>query len=216
MAKIRFDDIEIVEPPLQELSKKPSFIKSGCLGGCGCFVLLIIITIAGWRLFLGPGPSTDARIPTNFPTSIPLYDREAVEQVTIISGKYKQRREKLATTIPQILMNPFESSTSTSSTAELLNSLWQNFVSPPTAQDEITIEWQSRGIETKFITNYYQQELTQNGYTIVVDKTNTGMEKINFKNDNEGISGVMIAESLSSESGLGTYVTMTIFITSGL
>lgn len=211
MTKIRFDDIEIVDPPLQELSKKPSFFKSGCLGGCGCLVTVIIVLIVAWRILLGTGPVQNASIPSNFPSSIPVYDRDAVEKVTVVSGKYKKRREALATTLPQIVMGSF-SFDSSSSTAELVNQLWNTFTSPSNVPNEITLEWQSETIDVKFMSNFYKKELTQRNFTISNEDHAEGIEQFSFTNDAEGIQGLLLAEPLTSKGETGIYVTLKVLV----
>lgn len=210
MAKLRFDDIEIVDPPLQELSKKPSFFKSGCLGGCGCLAILIVSAVVGWRLLLGSSPTSSTIIPKNFPSSIPLYDPDAIEHVTIIPGKYKGRREAFATTLPKIVMGPFTSKNS-SSTSELFNSLWQKLTSPSTTLDEITVEWPSPTINSAFMSHYYKKELQQNGYEISDEISAQGIEQFSFVNK-EGTQGTFSAEPLTVEAKTGTYVILEVKI----
>jgi hypothetical protein len=210
MAKLRFDDIEIVDPPLQELSKKPSLFKSGCLGGCGCLAILIVGTVVGWRLLLGSSPTTGTSIPKNFPSSIPLYDSDAIEHVTIIPGKYKGRRELLATTIPKIVMGPFTGSNA-SSTSELFDSLWQTLTSSSSTPDQINIEWPSPTVNSTFMSSYYKKELRQNDYEIIDEIATQGIEQFSFTNK-EGIQGTFSAEPLTPEAKTGTYVILEVKI----
>jgi len=87
-------NVKIVEPPLEEFTRKYSTfsaIKRTCLGGCGCFVFLVIAIYIVVKFFLGVGPQTIKIVPENFPKDIPVYDKENIETMTFISGKYKNR-----------------------------------------------------------------------------------------------------------------------------
>lgn len=208
--KMKFDDIEIVDPPLQELSKKPSLVKSSCLGGCGCLIVVIIGTLIGWRILLGSGPEKSSHIPTNFPESIPLYDRDAVERVTIVRGKYKERRELLATTLPQIILGPLHSD-NTTSTSQSLATLWDKLTTPHPISDKITIEWQSQTVDAKFISDYYQKELRQRAYTISNEYHSSEREQFSFVG-NDGIAGTLIAEPFTPQAKTGVYVTLEVLV----
>ena len=93
MVRRNLDDIEIVEPPLGELTKTHSH-KRACFTGCGCIVFLIITIIIGLKIYIGPGPQTLQKVPTNFPTDIPIYDRNNIEEITFISGQYKNIKKQ--------------------------------------------------------------------------------------------------------------------------
>jgi hypothetical protein len=202
MAKIRFDDIEIVDPPLQELSKKPSFFKSSCLGGCGCLVVVILGLVIGWKILLGHGPVTSSSVPKNFPDSIPLYDQNAIERVTIVTGKYQYRRRELSTILPQLIMG--STTTSTSSTTDLVSRLWNDFTNPISIPDEITVEWSSPAVDPSFLNSYYKKELVQNGYNVTHEQEDHGTRQFSFSKSD--IYGTLTAQPLTTGGKTGTYI----------
>lgn len=171
------DNVEIVEPPLEELTRKGSFFKQTCLTGCGCIVVLVIACVVGIRIFLGSGPKTHKTIPMEFPTNIPLYDKDAIETITVIPGKYEKRSIELALFFPKIILSPLSSNTSTTRHSlsdrfetyfDALQHLWQEGSIPPDAYGTtITIEWHSLEAAPEFIAAYYTNELKKRNFTII-------------------------------------------------
>ena len=53
----RIDNVEIVEPPIEELTKRHRSFLGTCLTGAGCLVLAVIIFFIAFRIIAGPGPS---------------------------------------------------------------------------------------------------------------------------------------------------------------
>jgi len=170
------NNVEIVEPPIGELTKKYSTfstIKRTCFTGCGCLVLLIIGIIIFMRVALGSGPQTLKKLPDNFPNDIPVYDRDNVEQITFVSGKYKNRGIEIAAIFPKIILSPLlitlnkdnKNNNNTDRFTSVKN-LW-GIISAPVSdhRDTVQIEWKNLDAEPSFIINYYKTELNKEGYT---------------------------------------------------
>ncbi|MFH2018523.1 MAG: hypothetical protein ABII98_00875, partial [bacterium] len=100
------DNVEIVEPPLEELTKEKSGLKGACFLGCLFLLLIFIAIIVFIRVYSGPGPKTFSQVPENFPKDIPVYDPDNIEKVTYVSGKYKSRNVELAALAPKLLLSP--------------------------------------------------------------------------------------------------------------
>ncbi|MEK7625480.1 MAG: hypothetical protein AAB467_03985, partial [Patescibacteria group bacterium] len=100
MRKPVIDDIEIVEPPVGELSKQRNSLKKTCLTGCGCVIFLVAVILVLIRLFIGSGPTTIKVLPNNFPDGIPVYEKDSIEAITSISGTYKNRSMEIAAFFP--------------------------------------------------------------------------------------------------------------------
>ena len=98
------DSIEIVEPPIGELSKKRNGFFRTCLTSVIIIIVLLAIGILAIRMSLGPGPKILSKLPDNFPADVPVYDRENIEVITFISGRYKNRGMEIAAFFPKIFL----------------------------------------------------------------------------------------------------------------
>lgn len=215
------DDVKIVEPPIGELSKKNSSIKRSCLTGCGCVFLFIIGIIITIRLIIGPGPQAIKTLPDNFPIDIPIYDKDTIEKMTFISGRYKSRGIEIAAFFPKIILSPLllavnhnDTATVATNTATLsLNSakqIWK-LVSTPAGDDRDTvqIEWQNMGAEPNFVITYYKNELSKKNYLIKQEINETNSKQFSFQGIN-GISGTLYIKSNDDKKSGTEYAVLTV------
>ena len=213
------NNVEIVEPPIGELTRKYSAfstIKRTCLTGCGCLVLLIIGIIIFVRLALGSGPQTLKKVPDNFPNDIPIYDIDNNEQITFVSGKYKNRGIEIAAFFPKIILSPLfltlnknEQNTNDTGRIASVKNLW-NIISAPVSdhRDTVQIEWRSLDAEPSFIINYYKTELQKNDYKIDVESEGKAVRQFSFSKDT--ITGSIYVQG-NEELKPGTdYVVLTV------
>ena len=213
------NNVEIVEPPIGELTKKYSAfstIKRTCLTGCGCLVLLIIGIIIFVRLALGSGPQTLKKVPDNFPNDIPIYDQDNTEKITFVSGKYKNRGIEIAAFFPKIILSPLfltlnknEQNTNDTGRIASVKNLW-NIISAPVSdhRDTVQIEWRSLDAEPSFIINYYKTELQKNDYKIDVESEGKAVRQFSFSKD--AITGSIYVQG-DEELKPGTdYVVLTV------
>ena len=197
------NNVEIVEPPIGELTKKYSAfsaIKRTCFTGCGCLVVLIIGIIIFMRLALGSGPQTLNKVPDNFPNDIPIYDADNTEQITFVSGKYKNRGIEIAAFFPKIILSPLfltlnkdEQSTNDAGKLASVKNLWK-IISAPVSdhRDTVQIEWRNLDADPSFIINYYKTELQKNDYNIDVESE--GQDKYQFSFSKDIITGSIYVE----------------------
>lgn len=213
------NNVEIVEPPIGELTKRYSAfstIKRACFTGCGCLVVIIIGITIFLRLALGSGPQTLQNVPDNFPNDIPVYDEDNIEQITFVSGKYKNRGIEIAAFFPKIILSPLfltlnKNNQNTNDTDKLasVKNLWQ-IISAPVSdhRDTAQIEWRNLDAEPSFIINYYKTELRKTGYKIDVESEGRGVRQFSFSKDT--ITGSMYAQG-DEELKPGTdYVVLTV------
>ncbi|OGH88472.1 MAG: hypothetical protein A3J93_04380 [Candidatus Magasanikbacteria bacterium RIFOXYC2_FULL_42_28] len=191
MVRRNLDDIQIVEPPLEELTKQHSH-KRGCFLSCVFIIFLIVSSVIGIRFYLGAGPQTIKAVPPNFPADIPLYDKNNIEQITFIPGQYKDRGLEIATFIPKILLAPFISRLSTGTTTagvtetdSYWNGLRQVISRPPgDYHDTVQIEWRSIDADYGFIISYYKKELLKKNFIIETESEGQNTKQFSFKRDN--------------------------------
>ena len=217
------DNVEIVEPPIGELSKKYSTfstIKRTCLAGCGCLVFLIIIGIILMRVSMGSGPETLKQVPANFPTDIPIYDKDNIERITFISGKYKNRGVEIAAFFPKIILSPLflsldknqpQRNSNENKFVSSAKSLWRIIRSPVSDhRDTVQIEWKNLDAEPMFIINYYKIELGKQKYKIDLESEGRDVRQFSFSKDD--ISGSMYVQG-DEEAKPGTdYAVLTVSI----
>lgn len=196
MVRRNLDNIEIIEPPLNELTKKHSY-KRTCFAGCGCLVLVIIAAAIGLRLYIGAGPTVVKTLPTNFPADIPVYDKDAIENITFISGKYKNRGIEIAAFFPKIILSPLlvkmeqrEAATTTSG----WKGLWQVITAPVgDHRDTIQINWSNLDAEPSFVISYYRKELTKKNFKIEVESEGKDVRQFSFSRE-DGTSGSLYVQ----------------------
>ena len=100
------EQIEIKEPPIQELGKKRSCLKRTCFTGCGCIVIFIIASVLLLKFATGPRTKKLNEVPDNFPESIPLYDSDNIQEINFTSGKEKGRILEITAFIPKLILSP--------------------------------------------------------------------------------------------------------------
>ncbi|OGH93220.1 MAG: hypothetical protein A2563_01275 [Candidatus Magasanikbacteria bacterium RIFOXYD1_FULL_40_23] len=197
------NNVEIVEPPIGELTKKYSAfsaIKRACFTGCGCLVFVIIGIIIFIRIAMGSGPETLSSVPANFPSNIPLYDKDNIEQITFISGKYKNRGIEIAAIFPKIILSPLlitmDKNTQANADTDKLTSitnLWKMISAPVSDhRDTIQIEWRELNADPFFIIGYYKTELKKQAYNIDVESEGEGVQQFSFSKDD--ITGSMYVQ----------------------
>jgi hypothetical protein len=213
------NNVEIVEPPIGELTRKYSAfssVKRACFTGCGCLIALAIGITIFLRLALGSGPQILKKIPDNFPNDMPVYDENNIEQITFVSGKYKNRGIEIAAFFPKIILSPLlftlnkngQSANDDGRLASVKN-LWK-IISAPVSdhRDTIQIEWKNLDAEPSFIANYYKIELKKKDYKIEVESEGRSVRQFSFsKNDLTGSVYVQGDEELKPGTD---YVVLTV------
>ncbi|MFA6105045.1 MAG: hypothetical protein WC725_00390 [Patescibacteria group bacterium] len=219
MRKPVIENIEIIEPPIGELSKQRSSLKKTCLTGCGCVIFLIVGALLALRFFVGTGPSTIKKLPDNFPTAIPVYEKDSIEKITFISGTYKNRSIEIAAFFPKVILSPMllqlRRETSTSSSGGFIaanRSFWSLLTTPVgDARDTIQIEWKSIDAEPGFIISYYRKELSKENFTISEVEQNGNTLQFSFESG-DGISGTLLTETDLEDHPGTDYAALTVNI----
>ncbi len=199
-------DVEIKEPPLEELTRKYSTfssIKRSCIGGCGCLVFIVIIIIIILKFAIGIGPQTITKMPTNFPYGIPVYDENKIEKITFISGTYKNRVIELSALFPKIILSPIISvldpQDSGLENKSTLKDVWKLINSPVSDQrDVIKIKWNNLNTDPEFLYSYYKNELQKNGFEITAESKSKQENQFSFKKDQT--TGSLYVKSFNTQT----------------
>lgn len=188
MHKNPIEKIQIVEPPIGELTKKHFTWRRSCFTSCTSVCIFIIILFLGIRLFVGTGPNKLKSLPNNFPTDIPLYDKDNVESIISITGQYKTRGIAIAAFFPRLILSPlfFTLNDAPSNGDQKPLGAWQILTAPvKDTRQTIRIEWRNLNAEATFVTSYYKNELKKIGYR-VSNETNSYQEKqFDFQKDTQ-------------------------------
>lgn len=208
------EQISIVEPPLRELKKHHSFLGNSCFGGCGFMVIIIVFSIISIKLFLGPGPVETTKIPSIFPTSsIPIYDEEHLERVTIIPGRYTTRGIHLSALLPELLFNRVYRATAdlnslpplSPSPPQVLKALWEDLFTPAQSYTITTrFEWHDLEADPTFIRSFYEQTLEKRGFKITHKKISLASQSFNFTEARSFIDGSLLVEKTTRPKSTGT------------
>lgn len=219
MRKPNLDQVEIVEPPIGELTKKKHGFLRTCLTSCGCVVFLIIALIVGIKLFIGPGPKNLKTLPANFPSTVPVYDKDNIERITHISARYKTRGVQVAALFPKIILSPLlvtdqkppsETNRGLETRINSAKEVWSLATTPITDnRDTIQIEWKNLDTEPDFIISYYKTELRKNNLTIT-DETNKTNERIIAFQGPGGLDGTLYVQTDRETDAKTDYALLTV------
>lgn len=209
------DNVEIKEPPLQEFKKKRSCLKRSCAGSCGCAVLAVIVLLILLKFVAVPRPKELSDVPPHFPPSVPVYDEEAIETITLVSGRQKNRALEIAAYVPKIVLVPlylgFENYLPEETRSAFAKARdkhgWQKFISllrePITDQrDTVTIEWENLSAEPSFVQEFYDTELKKSGFDVQISAITESTRQMIITKDS--ITGVLIVEDNANKSGTDT------------
>lgn len=216
--KKRTEPIEIIEPPIQEIQRKKSCLGRSCSFSCLVLILLIIGLIIAVRFSAIARPKELKQTPTDFPKSVPVYDKDAISKITIVSGKKKERAVQTAAKLPDIVANSilrFVEGRVDEKQPEGLPSTWDEFVymlenDINDDRDTVTIEWKNLIAEPKFIQDYYKTNLRRAGYdTSVTTNSEKTIWELHFSKDT--VEGTLFISDTPSQTGTDLFTLTTLF-----
>lgn len=217
MRKPIIDDIEIVEPPVGELTKQRNSVKRTCLTGCGCVIFLIALILITIKLFIGAGPTVIKVLPSNFPAGIPVYEKDSIETITFISGTYKDRSMEIAAFFPKVILSPLllrlHPDTSASSSEGFIaanKNFWTLLTTPVgDTRNTVQIEWINLDAEPRFVVSYYKKELSKKGYDVSEILNEDGVFQITFDGAG-GVGGALLSQGKEEERPGTDYASLTV------
>lgn len=178
----RPEDIIIQEPPIQELSRQYSCLRRSCFSCLSLVLVILAASLLILKFTLVPAPRELKKAPPSVSETIPLYDTDSLTKITVLPGSDRSRAVEAAAWIPKAIVAPFFITLDKnqsflkraypSSTTDLAKASWGEkfnlFLNAPIGdhRDEITLEWSDVGADTKFITEYYIEELNKRGFII--------------------------------------------------
>lgn len=205
------DNIEIVEPPIEELTKKRSW-KGACFTSCALLLILLIACGVGIKLYVGPGPKTLKSVPDSFPADILIYDKDNIEVITYVSARYKQRGLGIATILPKLVLAPVFYGSQEQDAKGAIKNIW-NAVSTPSGdhKDSVQIEWTNVNADPSFIISYYKKELRKKNFKTEVESRGDNVQQFSFTRE-DGISGSVYATNTADKKSSTDYLMLTVNI----
>lgn len=205
----KIDDIEIKEPPLEELGKKHSCFKRTCVSCCGFFIILIIGSLIVLKFAVGPKTKVIKQIPRIVSATVPVYDPENTEMIVLTSGEERSQSLELIAIIPKLVISPFiiyfdkDYRFIRSYLPELEEPLRAEktklgqfviFMKKPVAdhRDMLKINWYNLSADAEFIDKYYETELRKKDFAVAAKSTSSHITQFAFMKDN--IDGTVYIE----------------------
>lgn len=195
------DKIEIQEPPMQEFKKQRSCLKRACFTSCGCLVFFLIGALLILKFTSGPRVKELKSTPPNFPADITIYDKDDISKITVISGEERGRALETIAYVPKLILSPIFLVLEKKFPVRKENpegrieqkTTWESFVSlmkEPVAdhRDKAQIEWTELPAESRFVYNYYKDELEKAGFAINEASDKDNVRQFAFSlDDTEGV-----------------------------
>ncbi len=204
MDKDLIKGVEIVEPPMRELTKRKFGFAAACLSSCGFFILILIGLVVGLKIYIGQGPQSLKALPESFPKDISIYDQYNIDGITFIPGKYKSRSIGVASLIPKIVLSPLFYSLKNdatgggdagSSTKKFNAYNFFRLISTPVSnnRDTIQIEWRDVQAEPSFLISFYKNKLREKQFKIDTESESKTFRQFTFSRA-DGIDGTVYAQ----------------------
>jgi hypothetical protein len=192
--KPNLDNIEIQEPPLQEIKKSRSCLKQTCSTGCGCLILVIIGLILLLKFVAVPRTQTLKKVPPHVAETVVVYDEDNIDRITFVSGTKRENVSTIFSYVPKLLLVPalVALDVEIPGGEDGTQSRWAQayaFVQEGTkdTRDSITIEWRDISAEPDFVVEFYKTELRKKSFTIHSEaQTNQSRQFEFFKMNIEG------------------------------
>ena len=217
------DHVEIQEPPLQEIQKKRSCLRRSCLTGCAGIIFFLIIATLFLRFFVISQPKELKILPTDFPSAIPLYDKDAIKRITFISGKQKSRTTELVAVLAEMTLSPILSlldpekqfSPRLDDKGNIIpvkRASWKKLARVLTSsqadrRDVIHIEWTELDAEPKFLEEYFGSGFKKEGFIVTIPSYATSARQFGFSNSLS--AGTVYIEDNNTKTGTD-YLSLTV------
>lgn len=184
------EQVEIQEPAIREITHKRSCVRQTCSSGCGCIFLFLLASFLFLWFIIIPRPKSEHRLPKTFPESIPIYDQENIDSITIRTNDEQDPRIASLAIIPQYVLAPIVSYLDRRIVLPYLPGVrehqeFSNWVAlvellehpEQTKIDSYIIHWTELDAEPSFIKEYYLKRLSANSYDITESNSLVSFEQ---------------------------------------
>lgn len=200
------DEIEIKDPPLEELTGRGGCLRKSC-GTCSGLILTLLIGSFLTLYFTAPPQGKSLKqVPVEY-KDVPLYDTENLETVTLTEARERGKRVEQIAFIPKLILSPLlieadrqhwvlrhirpEAATAIEQKKSFWDKLMVLLREPVSEQrDLLNLEWHNLSADPGFIAEFYTKALERGGYTL--GKMVTSPETRQFTFAKPGLDGVVI------------------------
>lgn len=165
------ENVEIQGPPIDEIQKRSSCLKQGCVSGLILLFGTLVFLIAVIHFFVKPNTKQLDDLPRSFPESVPLYDEDNLDRITYTPGDERGEAVELLAFVPKAILSPLILALESSDIATGANteSLWESFIrilGMPVAdhRNVIAVEWSELQATQGFIHSFYKTTLEDAGF----------------------------------------------------
>ncbi len=210
------DNIEIQEPPIEEIKKKKSCLKRSCTSSMGCLFIFLLVFIFVVQFAVKPKVKNLKEVPNDFPIQIPVYDEDSIISISYVSGVQRGKTLELLGYIPKFILSPIVMALDLDIPGQenvVQKTTWQEFYalmkSPVTDHRDITtIEWQELQANPNFIADYYKTELKNKKFEISSERKTKNIRVFSFSS--QKISGSLYIQDNPEERGTD-FATLTVY-----
>lgn len=161
--------VYIQEPPVEQLHQRRSCFKRTCMTGCGCLIFFVIGSVFLLQLIGGPRERKVNELPADVRSSIPLYEKDALEEIRLIPGSEQGRGLQVIAYIPKLIVSPIAASLESQTTLgpdDTFLSRIKRFVQMPVTEEHDTyvITWHKLAADEDFVLDFYKQSLHESGF----------------------------------------------------
>lgn len=214
------EDIEIKEPPIEDITKKHSCAKRGCSSSCGCLFFILLGMLILLKFVANPSLKSISKIPESVPQNIPIYDKDNIASVSFVSGQTQGRSVAIVSHVPSAILSPIfsllgihlpppDQAALSEKKITSLNTIKQ-LIHNTNHTDIVSISWTNLDAEPDFIFAYYKTKLRKNGYRIFQSSDTENQKNFSFSGQNH-IDGQLLINDDWSVPGTD-HMTLIIYI----
>ena len=213
-------DTTIQDPPLQELKKNRQVLKHTCITGCSFLLIILALILVLINVAARSYRKELSHLPAAFPTNIPLYNPEGIEQIIVISGTSNFPLIDYTAAIPKEFLAAIIKKWPRIASSNNISNLE---ISRPSTREQMTryilstvsstltyeIIWKKIPTRVEYIADYYRNALDQHGFAVIEsephkevrlftfsDQTIHGTIAIRREMDDPGTTSVILKASL--------------------
>ncbi len=168
------DTVEIQGPPIDEIQKRSSCLKQGCVSSLFFAFGVLLFLIFVIHFFVKPNTKQLDDLPRSFPSSITLYDEDNLDRITYTPGDERAEAVEFLAFVPKAILSPLIMTLESADvvTGTDTENLWESFIrilGTPVSdhRNVITVEWSELQADDQFIHSFYASMLEEEGYEII-------------------------------------------------
>lgn len=171
------DPVEIQGPPIDEIQKRSSCLKQGCVSSLVFAFGVLVFLIITIQIFVHPNTKQLDELPKNFPSIVELYDEDNLDSIIFTPGDERAEAVEFLAFVPKAILSPLirtlESADDVAG-ADTEN-LWESFIRilgthVADHRNIIRVEWSELQASEQFIYSFYKTTLEGNEFVETANK----------------------------------------------